>query len=115
MALTSTATLGALVREARQRQGLTQAQLAERMGVTQKWVSKLERGNPRAEVQLVLDVFVALGMELDVRVVQRASAEPQAARLLPSPAADQVPNEADDDGFEDDDPFADVRERLGRG
>lgn len=38
------AVLGARVRTIRQQRGLTQAQLAEQVGVQHPWVSKLERG-----------------------------------------------------------------------
>jgi transcriptional regulator with XRE-family HTH domain len=38
------------LREARARAGLTQAGLAERLGQTQSWVSKCERGERRLDV-----------------------------------------------------------------
>jgi HTH-type transcriptional regulator / antitoxin HipB len=58
--------LGALVRHTRGTQGLTQAQLAERVGVTRAWVNEIERGKPTAEVGLVLRTLAALGLVADV-------------------------------------------------
>lgn len=40
----------ATLRDSRTRQNLTQAQLAKRLGVTQSWVSKIERGARRMDV-----------------------------------------------------------------
>ncbi len=57
--------LGALVRAERQAQQLTQAELAQRIGVGRDWVVRLERGHPRLEAQRVLDALVVLGLELD--------------------------------------------------
>ncbi|WP_328333826.1 helix-turn-helix domain-containing protein [Kribbella sp. NBC_00382] len=56
--------LGAAVREARSHQGLTQAELARRAGVSRDWLVRLEQGHPRLEVQLVLDVLAAAGLAL---------------------------------------------------
>jgi y4mF family transcriptional regulator len=69
--------LGAAVREARSHQGLTQAELASRAGVSRDWLVRLEQGHPRLEVQLVLDVLAAAGLAL--------ATGPQ-----PSEAADQT-------------------------
>jgi transcriptional regulator with XRE-family HTH domain len=38
------------LREARERAGMTQAQLADRLGQTQSWVSKCERGERRLDI-----------------------------------------------------------------
>lgn len=55
--------IGCLISSLRKSQGLTQAQLAERLGVTQQAVSKMEWGD---EIQLstLHKVFSALGGEL---------------------------------------------------
>ncbi|WP_083506616.1 helix-turn-helix transcriptional regulator [Leucobacter sp. G161] len=47
--LRSAAEFGYRVREARERQGITQAALAERVNVSIRWLSNFERGkSPRA-------------------------------------------------------------------
>jgi transcriptional regulator with XRE-family HTH domain len=56
--------LGAAVRQARTALGMTQEDLARRIGVSRRWVLRFERGNPRAEVQLVLDALAATGQEV---------------------------------------------------
>ena len=79
--LTSTRDVAALVRHTRREQGLTQAELAARIGVGRDWVVRLEQGNPRLELSKVLDAFVALGLELSA--VRNGSAMPE-----PDPFAD---------------------------
>lgn len=68
--------VGVAVRELRRRRGWTQAQLAERVGVSRAWVVRLEGGSPRLEAQLVLDAFVALGGSL--MLVEPAASAPEA-------------------------------------
>lgn len=68
MRVTTVRDVGALVRASRHAQGLTQADLADRLGVGRDWVVRLERGHPRVEAQKVLDALVALGLILDVEV-----------------------------------------------
>lgn len=52
------------IRERRIEQGLTQQELAQKMGVSREWVVRLERGHPRLEVALVLQAFTTLGLAL---------------------------------------------------
>jgi HTH-type transcriptional regulator/antitoxin HipB len=56
--------LGAAIREARAKDGLTQTDLARRAGVSREWLSRLENGHPRLETQLVLDTLAAAGLVL---------------------------------------------------
>ena len=63
--------LGRHVREQRRSAGLTQQELAERAGVSRRWLSGLEAGKPSAEIGLVLRVIAALGMYADVRPAPR--------------------------------------------
>jgi transcriptional regulator with XRE-family HTH domain len=56
--------LGAAVREARSKNHVTQAELAQRAGVSREWLVRLEQGHPRLEVQLVLDTLEAVGLVL---------------------------------------------------
>lgn len=64
-----------LLKEARQTAGLTQIDLAERLGVTQSFVSKCERGERRLDLLeirtwcLAMDLpFVAFVQDLDARL-----------------------------------------------
>lgn len=59
--------LGALVRSARTAQGMTQADLAERLHVSRDWVIRLEKGHPRLEAQRVLDAVRVVGLGIDIR------------------------------------------------
>ena len=54
--------LGAAVRDARLRQGWTQAELADRIDVSRQWVSSLERGKTTAELGIALRAVAALGL-----------------------------------------------------
>ncbi|MDR0783257.1 MAG: helix-turn-helix domain-containing protein [Propionibacteriaceae bacterium] len=58
--------LGRLVREHRESLGWTQAELAHRAVVSERWVSVLERGHPNAQLAPVRAVLRALGLELAV-------------------------------------------------
>lgn len=57
-----------IVRSRRHELGLTQASLAERIGVSRKWVHELEAGKTTAELGLVLRALHALDLEIDIRV-----------------------------------------------
>lgn len=54
--------LGRAVRTKRQERGLSQSALAAKIGVERKWVLRLESGNPKAELGLVLKTLDALGL-----------------------------------------------------
>jgi HTH-type transcriptional regulator / antitoxin HipB len=58
--------LAAVVRGRRKDLGMSQAALAERAGVSRKWIYEFESGKPTAEFGLLLRVLDALGLELDV-------------------------------------------------
>ncbi|MEN0072719.1 MAG: helix-turn-helix domain-containing protein [Propionicimonas sp.] len=65
------ADLGAIVREARERSALTQADLAKRAGVSREWLLKVEAGRTPAEMPRVLDLLDELGLALDVYPQER--------------------------------------------
>ena len=58
--------LGHGIRALRQRNGLTQVELARRAGVSQPWLSRLERGHPGAALSLVLNVVSTLDGQASV-------------------------------------------------
>lgn len=52
------------IRRLRHEAGLTQAQLAERAGVSRRWVNQIERGHLRGEIDKLMRVARALGLVL---------------------------------------------------
>ena len=66
MQVQTMAELGALVREARERAGMTQTELAQRARVSREWLLKVEAGRTSAEMPRVLAVLAELGLVLDV-------------------------------------------------
>ena len=55
--------------------GLTQAALAERVGVSRDWVNSFERGKRTVELSLVLHLIEALELEIEL-MPAIASADP---------------------------------------
>lgn len=60
--------VGAMV-EARREAGLTQEQVAERMGTTQSVVARLENGRHMPSFELLTRYAAALGRRLDIQLV----------------------------------------------
>ncbi|MFC0154601.1 helix-turn-helix transcriptional regulator [Xanthomonas dyei] len=56
--------IGNIIRARRKRLGWDQARLANDIGVSRQWVVDIEKGKPRAELQLILRALQALGLEL---------------------------------------------------
>ena len=54
--------LGMEMRRIRLAAGLTQAELADRAGVSRRWLGQMERGHLRAEADKVMRVVRALGL-----------------------------------------------------
>jgi len=54
--------LGRAVRLKRKEKGLSQNALAAQLGVERKWVIRLESGNPKAELGLVLKALAVLDL-----------------------------------------------------
>lgn len=61
--------VGYVIGTERNRAHLTQAQLAERLGVSQQWLSRLERGRVNASLAIVQGLFAKLGKQLRVEAV----------------------------------------------
>jgi putative transcriptional regulator len=59
--------VGLLIRDRRLELGWSQAQLADRLGVTRQWVMSLEQGNAGAALGQVLQAMLVLGLVVDVR------------------------------------------------
>ncbi len=60
---------GQLIREARRRAGLTQRQLADRLGTTQSVVARLERGGGSPTCRTLTQALRECGFDLEVRLV----------------------------------------------
>ncbi len=58
--------IGAAVRGRRKDLGLNQAELAERAGVSRKWIYEFEAGKPTAEFGLALRVLEELDLSLEL-------------------------------------------------
>ena len=64
-------TSGSLLRDARRRAHLTQAELAERAGTTQSVISAYEAGHRQPALSTLAALVAATGFDLDVRVRPR--------------------------------------------
>lgn len=60
--------VGAILRSARERHGLSQRRLARRAGTTQAVVSRIERGEASPSIATLRRLLAALGWELDVEL-----------------------------------------------
>ena len=74
--------LAAVVRSRRGQLGLTQQDLADMAGVSERFVRFVEQGKPSIQLDSLTAVLEALGLELQLST--RAS---QAARMLAGPAS----------------------------
>jgi HTH-type transcriptional regulator/antitoxin HipB len=83
--LRSAEQLGMTIRLKRKEKGLSQNRLAELLGVERKWVLRLEAGNPRAELGLVLKALNALSLRASLsdedRSLSREDRRPSTSRL----------------------------------
>ena len=61
--------LGAAIRDRRVALGLDQAELANRVGVSRAWIIDIEKGKPRASVELVLRTLHILGVQFITNTV----------------------------------------------
>lgn len=62
MLVNSVHALGAVLRGRRLDLGLTQAEVAARAGVSRPWLSRVEKGRPKAEIGLIMSVLDSLGL-----------------------------------------------------
>lgn len=61
--------VGAFIREARTRHGISQETLARRARTTQKQISRIERGDVSPSVSTVSRLLAAMGERLELRAV----------------------------------------------
>ena len=59
-----------LVREARRRMGMSQTDLARRVGTTQSAIARLEGGSGAPSLERITDLIRACGLDLSVRLVE---------------------------------------------
>lgn len=67
--------IGHAIRQARKAKKLTQKELAERSGVWQETVSKVENGLPGTKLETLFDIFAALDLEILVQGRSKGSSE----------------------------------------
>ncbi len=68
MVLRTPREVGLLIRERRRETGLTQVELAERVGASREWIRLAESGKPRLDLALALRTLAALGITLNAQV-----------------------------------------------
>ncbi|PPU78511.1 helix-turn-helix transcriptional regulator [Xanthomonas cucurbitae] len=77
--------IGNVIRARRKHLGWDQARLAKQIGVSRQWIVDIEKGKPRAELQLILRALHVLGLQL---ALSPGAAQAQEREMLdPIPAA----------------------------
>jgi transcriptional regulator with XRE-family HTH domain len=82
-------TAGPMLKDARKRAGLTQGELAERLGTTQPAIARLERPGANPRLQTLIDAVEATGHTLEAQLAPRTPGIDEtlvAASLRESPA-----------------------------
>lgn len=65
--------IGRFVKQARRRRGVSQAALADELGLTRQYVSELESGAGNLYITRLFEIFDELG--IDVRLAERSTSE----------------------------------------
>lgn len=81
-------TIGAAAREARLHQGLTQEEVADRLGVAPEVYGRMERGTASPNILTLRKLCMVLNLSAD-RVL--STANPEAPRTVPEAALPQTP------------------------
>jgi HTH-type transcriptional regulator / antitoxin HipB len=63
----SAASLGTAIRQYRRAAGLTQAELATRVGIDQSYLSRLEQGQETEQVRRIIAILKQLGVRATLR------------------------------------------------
>lgn len=71
--------IGTFIMECRKSRGLTQAQLAEKLNITDRAVSKWENGKSLPDSSIMLELCALLGITADELLRGARSPEPEAA------------------------------------
>lgn len=80
---------GSLIRSRRKARGLGQAELAEMVGVSRRWLNQVEAGKPGASLSLVLNTLNALDVQIEVRADEETPA-PKGIAPVFSPDIDDI-------------------------
>jgi HTH-type transcriptional regulator/antitoxin HipB len=67
MSITTPSDFGAALRDQRERLGLSQGQLAAKIGTTQGRISRFERGDGATSLRTILTLLAALNLEITIR------------------------------------------------
>jgi HTH-type transcriptional regulator/antitoxin HipB len=84
MLLRTATDVGAVIRERRRALGLDQKSLAQKVGISRKWIIEIEKGKPRAALHLVLRTLEVLGVAVRIGDERRRKLAP----FLPAAAVD---------------------------
>ncbi len=79
MQVATAADVGRIIRAARTRRAMSQADLAAAAGVSRRWLVDLEAGKPRAELELALRVLAVLGVGLHTDAPETPRSSPAAS------------------------------------
>jgi transcriptional regulator with XRE-family HTH domain len=90
-----TASIGALIRDARRRSGLSQRSLARRAGTSQAAISRIERGLEQPTVERLEQILAGLGWRPVITLEPIAEHEAEPRRLYQA-AAREVDQRLDD-------------------
>lgn len=89
MKLRTAKDIGAAIRDWRKTRGLDQGELAEKVGVSRRWIVQVEQGKPRAAQNLVLKTFDVLGVSITI-----ADAGGKSGRGVDAPDIDAIVDNA---------------------
>lgn len=73
--------VGLAIKDQRRALGLSQAELAAKMGVSRQWVIGVERGKRSTELDFVLKALSALGLKVDLSARESAPRPAKATRV----------------------------------
>ncbi|KQN25231.1 hypothetical protein ASE86_02960 [Sphingomonas sp. Leaf33] len=74
--------IGLLIRDRRRTLGWDQQMLADRVGVSRLWISEVENGKPRVQLDLVLRALAVLDLPVDIGSVRPVMEESRSATLI---------------------------------
>lgn len=89
LSLKTASDFGSLIRSRRKARGLGQAELAEMVGVSRRWLNQVEAGKPGASLSLILNTLNALDVQIEVRADEE-SPSPKGIAPVFSPDLDDL-------------------------